>query len=221
MTQRELTLGFSGGSGEAVRRAGAFGNSLFAALVVSCLLAMPALCSAEEDSTPSIFGYALSGFGTGAATGLAAGYLATGPKWESDEWKTVLWGGGIGALSGIGVGVLMGVIDAGTAPGGRGIGFYVMRDSNYGFTVGALAGGVVGVLYWAGGGSSKDLLLGVCWGTVIGAGSGVILGIVEGALRSRETAHAAPTAQRLHLDLGFLPSEKGVPLPYPNLTGRF
>jgi hypothetical protein len=87
--------------------------------------------------------------------------------------------------------------------------------------VGALAGGVVGVLYWAGGGTSKDLLTGACWGTVIGAGAGVILGIVEGALRSPETAKTPQTARRLRLDLGFLPSSSGVPLPYPNLSARF
>jgi hypothetical protein len=219
MEQRELTLGFSARNTGAVPRVGAFGNSLFAALVVGCLLATPALCSAEDESTPSIFGYALSGFGTGIATGFATGYLVTGPTWESDEWKTVLWGGGIGALTGLGIGVVLGVVDAGSAPGGRGIGFYIMRDANLGFSVGALAGGVVGVLYWAGGGTSKDLLTGLSWGTVIGAGAGVILGVVEGALRSPE--QAKQTARGVRFDLGVLPSDSGVPLPYPSLSGRF
>lgn len=225
MAHRETSLAFSASRPEALRHRGAFVTSLFGALVVSCLLANPAPCSAEGEEPPSVFGYALSGFGTGAATGFAIGYLATGPKWESDEWRTLLWGGGIGALTGMGIGIVLGVVDAGTTPAGRGVGFYVMRDSNYGLLVGAAAGLVIGSLYWAGGGTSKDVLIGGCWGTVIGAGSGMILGVVEGVLRrpaEKEQPKATETeTTSLRLDLGFLPSRSGAPSPYPVLSGRF
>ena len=220
MAHCERTLVFSAPLSGALRHRGAFVTTLLGALVVCCLLARAAPCSAADEETPSVFGYALSGFGTGAGTGFAVGYLATGSTWESDDWKTVLWGGGIGALTGMGLGVVLGVVDAGTAPGGRGVGFYVMRDSNYGLLAGALAGTVVGSLYWAGGGTGKDLLVGLSWGTVIGAGSGMILGVVEGVLRRPEQANPSQTAG-LRLDLGFLPTRGGPPSPYPVLSGRF
>ena len=100
------------------------------------------------------------------------------------------------------------------------IGFYIIRDSNYGYTVGALAGGVVGILMWAGGGVSKDVLQGLAWGTVIGAGAGIILGVIEGSIRV-SNGKRATASNGLRLGLGFTPSSEGVPLPYPNLSARF
>jgi hypothetical protein len=197
--------------------------TLLAAAVAALFAAVPERCLAEEDSTPSILGYALEGFGTGVAVGFATGYLATGPKFEGGEWRTVLWGGGIGALTGLGLGLVLGIVDAATVPSGRGVGFYIMRDSNYGYTVGALAGGVIGALVWAGGGVAKDVLIGLAWGTVIGAGAGVVLGIVEGALRSGKsnTSHAQRRGP-FQVGLGFTPSlEGGAPITYPTLTARF
>jgi hypothetical protein len=208
----------------ATRRAGlATWLTLVAAVLATGVLTTPERCYAEEDSTPSVLGYALEGFGTGIAVGFATGYLATGPKFEGGEWRTLLWGGGIGALSGLGLGLILGVVDAGTVPNGRGVGFYIMRDSNYGFTVGALAGGVIGALVWAGSGTSKDLLIGLAWGTVIGAGAGVILGVIEGALRNGKGSSHAKRETPIQVGLGFTPPgvEGGAPLPYPVLSGRF
>jgi hypothetical protein len=193
---------------------------LAAVALASTTLGVASRCYAEEDDTPSIVGYAFEGFGTGIAVGFASGYLATGPKFESGEWRTLLWGGGIGALSGLGIGLVLGVVDASTVPNGRGVGFYIMRDSNYGYSVGALAGGVIGALIWAGGGVAKDLLIGLAWGTVIGAGAGIILGIVEGSLRAKSSSHAE--RRSLQIGLGFTPPQNGsAPVPYPTLSGRF
>jgi len=195
--------------------------TLAAAVLATTVLATPDRCYAEEDSTPSILGYALEGFGTGIAVGFATGYLATGPKFEGGEWRTLLWGGGIGALSGLGIGLILGIVDASTVPNGRGVGFYIMRDSNYGYSVGALAGGVIGALIWAGGGVAKDLLLGLAWGTVIGAGAGIILGIIEGALRNRRGS-SAKRETPFQVGLGFTPSLDGsAPMAYPTLSARF
>jgi hypothetical protein len=94
-----------------------------------------------------------------------------------------------------------------------------MRDSNLGYSLGGLAGGVIGVLIWAGGGTSKDFALGLAWGTVIGASAGIILGVIEGSLRSKSSERARRS--QLQLGLGFTPSDDGVGLPYPNLIGRF
>lgn len=221
--------------GEALRHGGAFTTgsrtrrtswpSARIAIALALALSAGTLATASpchaEDSTPSIFGYAMEGFGTGLAVGFATGYLATGPKWESGEWRTVLWGGGIGALTGLGIGLTLGIIDAGTTPNGRGVGFYIMRDSNYGYSVGALAGAVIGALVWAGDGTSKDVLIGLSWGTVIGAGAGVILGVIEGALR-RPSSSEHSERRAIQIGLGFTPSETGAPmLPYPTLSGRF
>lgn len=186
-------------------------------------VAAPQPCSAQEDAgeTPSILGYAFEGFGTGIATGFAAGYLSTGPKFESREWRKLLIGGGVGALSGLGVGLVLGIVDASTVPDGRGVGFYMIRDSNYGYAVGGLAGGVIGALIWAGGGVAKDVLQGLAWGTVIGAGTGLVLGIVEGSLRTSSGERASTRAAGIRLGLGFTPSTSGAPLPYPSLSGRF
>lgn len=203
------------------RHTGSLWLTLAAAVIAAAVCSAPDRAYAEEDSTPSILGYALEGFGTGLATGFAVGYLATGPKFEKDEWRTVLLGGGIGALSGTGIGLILGIVDASTVPNGRGVGFYIMRDSNYGYSAGFLVGGVIGAIIWASGGVSKDLLLGMAWGTVIGAGAGMLLGIVEGALRKGSGSHAK-RENTLQLGLGFTPRlDGGLGTPYPVMSGHF
>jgi len=116
------------------------------------------------------------------------------------------------------VGILLGTIDAATGRQ-RGVGFYMIRDSNYGVTVGFLAGGIVGAMVWLGGGDGRDLLRGLAWGTVIGAGTGLLIGVLEGALRG--SPPPAAEASRVHLGIGFAPTTRGAPVPYPCLTGRF
>ena len=177
------------------------------------------VCQAEDDDdAPSIVGYGLEGLGTGAATGLAVGYLATGSEFKSNEWRTLAWGTAVGALTGLGVGILLGTVDAGSGSK-RGVGFYMVRDSNYGFTVGFLAGGIIGALIWLGDGTGKDLLRGMAWGTVIGAGAGLLIGALEGALRLSRSS--AQTQRRVHLGVSFAAEGGGAPIPYPTLSGRF
>lgn len=204
-------------------RAGAFATyGVAIAAFVAVMFTTPQRCLAEaDDDTPSIVGYAFEGFGTGVATGFAAGYLSTGPKFEGREWRKLLLGGGIGALTGLGVGLVLGIVDASTVPDGPGVGFYMIRDSNYGYAVGGLAGGVIGALIWAGGGVAKDVLQGLAWGTVIGAGTGLILGVVEGSIRTPSRKRESASASGVRLGLGFAAESGGRLLPYPNLSGRF
>lgn len=183
-------------------------------------------CRAED--APSIVGYGFEALGTGAAMGLGIGYLSTGSDWESGEWKNLVYGTAIGALTGLGVGLLLGVVDAGTSRG-RGVGFYMVRDSNYGVAVGFVAGGIIGLLQWMGDdGSGKDLLRGFAWGTLIGGGAGFLVGIIEGALRGSSSSSGDPAvgetalSKRMRFGVAFTPNERGgVGTPYPTISGRF
>jgi hypothetical protein len=102
-----------------------------------------------------------------------------------------------------------------------------MRDSNLGVGLGFLAGGVVGAIVWASGGSGKDLLLGMSYGVLIGAGAGLIMGIIEGALRRGNQTSAASGSAHAHTERGFSlnvgvsAGPGSIPLPAPVLTGRF
>jgi hypothetical protein len=200
------------------------GSSWIVALCFALLVGGASRTCQAEDA-PSIVGYGFEGLGTGAAMGLGVGYLSTGPEWESSEWKKLVYGTAIGALSGLGVGILLGIIDAGTSRG-RGVGFYMVRDSNYGVSVGFVVGGIVGILKWIGDGSGKDLLKGLAWGTVIGGGAGFLVGIIEGALRGSgsksESLDGGAASTRMRFGVAFTPSETGVVgTPYPTLSGRF
>ena len=174
--------------------------------------------TAAAQAAPSILSYGMEGFGTGAATGLAVGYLSTGRSFDSGEWRNLLYGAGIGALTGLGVGIVLGVADAGSETYRPGMGYYILRDMDYGVGVGALAGTVVGALVWLDDGRSKDVLIGMAWGAVIGTGAGLVLGTIEGALR----LSAAPPPQRgLSFSFGVTPGPHGAFLPSPVLSGRF
>jgi hypothetical protein len=190
-------------------------------LVILAVCLEPVVCRAEDD-TPSVIGYALQGFGTGAAVGLGTGFLLSRPTWESKDWKTVGLAGGIGALSGMGVGIILGVIDAAATPHGPGVGFYIMRDMNLGVGLGFLAGAVVGVIVWAGSGHGIDVVYGMTYGVLIGAGAGLVLGVIEGVLRlPKHDSAAANTKTGLSFNLGFTSGPGTVPVPSPMLIGRF
>lgn len=189
-------------------------------LVILAVCVEPMVCRAEDD-TPSIAGYALQGFGTGAAVGLGTGFLLSRPTWESKDWKTLGLGAGIGALAGMGVGLILGVVDAGATPKGLGVGFYIMRDMNLGVVLGFLAGAVVGAIVWAGSGHPIDLAFGMTYGVLIGAGAGLVLGLIEGILRLPKRDAAPATEPGVSFNLGFTSGPGAIPVPVPMLTGRF
>lgn len=131
---------------------------------------------------PSLLQYGWNGFSTGLGVGLASGYLATGKEFESGEWKILVLGAGVGALSGIGVGLLFGLADVGAAPDIPGA--IVLRDMGYGESLGALAGLVVGALIAIDSGSLRDVVVGGAVGTLVGTGTGLILGVIEAVATS-------------------------------------
>jgi hypothetical protein len=128
--------------------------------------------------------YGLDGFWTGAQIGLAAGYLATGSDYESREWRKLAFGAGVGALSGLGLGVTLGIVDATSEPPATG--WLVLRDIGYGTGLGALAGTAVGALFLIDSGEPKDLLTGAAIGGLVGAGAGAVFGVIEGASASKK-----------------------------------
>ena len=196
-------------------------------LACGCLLVL-ALASnpwtARADDTESVVGEGFSGLGTGAGLGLAVGFLSTGDEFKSGEWKNLVFGTAIGALTGLGVGIVLGVVDASVYPERLGVGHYILRDMNLGLGVGIVAGGIVGALVWIDDGRAKDLLYGMAYGALIGVGAGLILGIIEGTLRvSDGPPQRQPAVKRgIRLDIGMTPPARGeIPLPYPNITGIF
>jgi hypothetical protein len=151
------------------------------ALVVT-LTALPSVCLAKDD-TPSIVSYGFDGFWTGAQVGLAVGYLATGSEYESEEWRKLVFGAGVGALAGVGVGLTLGVVSAGQRPPQTG--YLILRDVGYGVGLGAVVGTAVGALFLIDSGRPKNLLTGAAVGTLVGAGVGVAFGLIESAAVDR------------------------------------
>jgi hypothetical protein len=139
---------------------------------------IPARSFAEMPDTGAIVDYSFKGFTLGLEIGLAVGYLSTGNHYADREWRKVLLGMGIGAVAGITAGVFIAAADYSTR--GSPMGYYILRDTNYGTLVGAAMGAVVGTLLWINDGSSRDLLRGLSYGTLFGAIVGITYGIIEG-----------------------------------------
>ena len=132
----------------------------------------------DEDSM-SVMEYAWYGLGDGLGVGLAAGYLATGSEFTSDEWDTLALGAGIGALGGMGLGLVLGVADVGQD--GPGIGAAALQNISYGLGLGGVAGLIVGGIVAIDSSDTKDVLIGGSIGAVSGAGVGLIVGLIQGA----------------------------------------
>jgi hypothetical protein len=182
---------------------------------LACFLLAPTRARAE-DSTPSVASYGFEGFWTGAQVGLAAGYLATGPEYVSDEWRKLVFGAGVGALVGVGLGISLGVLDVGSAPPDSG--HFILRDMGYGVGLGAIVGTAVGALFLIDDGRPKNLLTGAAVGTLAGAGAGLIFGVIEGATARPEPSQRERAASQLRFAV--LGSE-GSPWPMPGLEGTF
>ena len=170
-----------------------FRHALVVALLLSAASAIaPAHSRADMPDADSLLDYGFKGTMLGIELGLSISYLSTGPKWEDDEWKPVVFGMGIGALAGLSTGILLAVIDK--TSGGWG-GFYLLRAAVYGSLLGGVMGAALGVLFWVNDGSSKDVLRSAAWGGIFGAAAGLIYGMIE-------AGNAKPRREDASLDLG-------------------
>lgn len=183
------------------------------ALLAGFVLA-PARSWAEE--TPSVVAYGFEGFWTGAQVGLAAGYLATGSDYESEEWRKLVFGAGVGALVGVGLGITLGVVDVGSAPPDSG--HLILRDMGYGVGLGAIVGTAVGALFLIDDGRPKNLLTGAAIGTLAGAGAGLVFGLFEGATADPDPARDRRAARQVRFAV--LASDAS-PWPVPGVEGTF
>jgi len=179
----------------------------------------PSLSQAAENDTPSIVTYGFDGFWTGAQIGLASGYLATGREYESDEWRKLVFGAGVGALVGVGTGLTLGIVDVGGGPPATG--HLILRDVGYGVGLGAIVGTAVGALFLIDDGRPKNLLTGAAVGTVAGAGAGLVFGVIEAAAAGGKKETVAVDAAGIDSVRFTLLASPSSLVPMPAIEGRF
>lgn len=133
----------------------------------------------ERDS-PSMLAYGFTGLGAGALIGLSGGYLAARDpdwNWSGRDYRALGLGAGIGALSGMALGLGLGAVDLGAdAPGYGGV---VLRDTLYGTGLGAIAGALGGTISAISQEEGEHVLFGAAVGGIAGAGTGLIIGFIE------------------------------------------
>jgi len=181
----------------------------------------PSHCEAQGGAPP-VVAYGFEGLGTGLGTGLAVGYLSTGRHFKSDEWRNLGLGLGLGALSGIGVGVLLGTVDTlSNRPGG--VGYFMLSQANVGMKFGFTVGLIVGGVSFLTGGESKYILNGMAWGAVIGTGAGLVFGLVEGLIlgAGKRPNKSHERAENLRFSVAFAATDRALPTPYPCVIGSF
>jgi hypothetical protein len=123
---------------------------------------------------------------TGALLGLSTGYLISYGN-DHDSAEPFLYGPGIGALVGGGVGLTLGLTDVAADHPGRGA--IVLRDTLYGTWFGALAGGIGGGLYVLESDEPEHILVGAAAGSLGGAALGIVFGLIEGQRIVNSAAH--------------------------------
>jgi hypothetical protein len=164
-----------------------------------------------------VFTYVANGFLMGSMVGLSAGYLvARNNDFDDDYWHPLVYGTGIGALSGGALGLTLGIVDmARETPG---FGAYILRDTMYGAGFGAVGGAIVGGMVALSSKKGEHVLLGAAIGTLAGTGMGVALGIVEG---NRAGSRGRRSALPFTLALGATEGADGAPVWLPTLAGRY
>lgn len=177
-------------------------EAAFVIAVVACL----AGSAKAADQPPTVFDGAYQGLLVGATAGTATGYLfARRDGWDSSsDWKPLVYGAGIGALSGAAIGLTLGIVDMSQRKPGRN--GYVMRDGLYGAGLGAVLGGIAGALAAISSSDGEHVLLGGSIGVLSGTCLGMGVGFVEGY---RKYSAQISAVQQANGSVAFLPSVAG------------
>jgi len=150
----------------------------------------------HDDDPPSVFVSAAQGLLAGTLVGSSGGYLVgRRDGWERSDWRAVGLGAGIGALSGTGFGLMLGLMDRGGARAGR----YIPRDMLAGAGVGALVGVIGGGIAAARADEGERVLLGTTIGVISGAGLGIVTGIIEGTVKNNRESRTTQVTSRVKL----------------------
>ncbi len=160
-------------------------RSALAATVLGAVLlvGLDSRAQAGDLPPPTVFDGAYQGLLVGALAGASTGYLfARRDTWDkSGGWKPLVYGAGIGALSGAAIGLTLGIVDMSQGrPRRNG---YVMRDGLYGAGLGAVLGGIGGGLAALSAKDGEYTLLGAAIGVLVGTVGGMTVGFVEGYRR--------------------------------------
>jgi hypothetical protein len=197
-------------------------------VVTLALAAAPSQARALEpgggaEPETSVFLYTGRGFLVGGMLGLSIGYMvAREGGWKtSDDWPSLAYGAGIGALTGGVLGVTLGVVDMSRDTPGWGS--VVLEDTVKGTGAGALGGALVGGLAAISTKKGEHVLFGAAVGTAVGAGAGMVLGVIEAnhMLARRRARHGA--AGRVDIAMTVTAAEaadRGV-VWMPGLVGAF
>ena len=191
------------------------------ALLVSALVTCGLVGTARADNQrPTVFTFAYQGLVVGAGAGLAGGYLvAREDGWKTSEyWKPLVYGTGIGALVGGGIGLTLGIVDVSQDKPGRTR--YVLRDMALGEGFGATVGVIAGALTAISTKKGEHVLLGASIGVLSGAVLGAVFGFIESG---HAPAQAALDTSNQRFALSVVPVvEASGKLAYlPALSGRY
>ena len=85
---------------------------VFGLMLVADSAQAAGLYGPRSEYSPSVFSYGWRGLAVGGLFGLSLGYVvARDDGFESDDWKPVAYGLGIGALGGMAIGLTLGFVD--------------------------------------------------------------------------------------------------------------
>jgi hypothetical protein len=173
----------------------------------------------RSEYSPSVFSYGWRGLAVGGLAGLSLGYvIARDDGFESDDWKPVAYGLGIGALSGGVIGLALGFVDL--EDDRPGMGNIALRDMLYGALFGLVVGGIVGGIAVISTEDAEHILFGAALGTMFGTLAGLVVGIIEGRRIVDSPQHRYP-GRALGPSFAFTRTPRGELTPVIGVQGAF